>query len=550
MGKGIRLLLISIALGMVLDASAEKHRFMVFFADKADSPYSIDVPLEFLSQKAIDRRIKSGQSITEEDLPVNANYLDSLIKYNITPFYTSRWFNAALVEADSVDLESIVGEGYIQSYEYIAPGIRLNPEKETTALEFSSLEPSIISSNSQNQIEMLGVHTMHEMGYNGSGVHIAVFDGGFLGANQTAVFKDIFNQDRLIDRMDFTANSDNVFNYDDHGTNALSCIASNYKQTLIGTGFGADVSLYITEDVSENGNFEYRIEEYNWLLAAERADSVGVDIISSSLGYFDFNDDRMDYSYEEDADGLTAVITRAANMASERGILVVSSAGNEGRSTSWKYITMPSDSEQVIAVGAVNSINEKTSFSSFGPTADGRIKPDVVALGSGVAVFHQDNSIGTSSGTSFSAPLISGLAAGMWQQFPALTNLEIKELMLEIGDHSNLPNNEKGYGLPNYRRLINDSVLSIKAMFDESFTVFPNPFEGNYISVQVEKEYARKDLRMKLYDPNGQLIVNAYQEKVRKGDVMTLEFPGASKGIYILNLESGDQVKNVKLLRY
>ncbi|MCV9386094.1 S8 family serine peptidase [Reichenbachiella ulvae] len=492
MGKGIRLLFLGMALGMVLEASAEKHRFMVFFADKADSPYSIDAPLEFLSQKALDRRNKSGQSVTEEDLPVNANYLDSLVKYNITPYYSSRWFNAALVEADSVDLESIVATSYILSYEYIAPGVRLNPVKEVTDVNFSPLEPSIISSNSQIQIEMLGVHTMHDQGYNGAGIHVAVFDGGFEAANQTAVFKDVFNNDRLIDRMDFTANSDNVFNYDDHGTNAMSCIVSNYKETLIGTGYGADISLYVTEDVSDNGNFEYRIEEYNWLLAAERADSVGVDIISSSLGYFDFNDDRMDYSYEEDADGLTSVITRAANLATERGILVVSSAGNEGRSTTWKYITMPSDSEHVIAVGAVNSLNEKLNFSSFGPTADGRVKPDVVALGSSVAVYHKNNTIGTSSGTSFSAPLITGLVAGMWQQFPELTNLEIKELLLEIGDHSNLPNNETGYGLPNYRRLINDSVLSVKAMFDESFTVFPNPFEGNYVLSSGRKRICQK----------------------------------------------------------
>ncbi|UXP31585.1 S8 family serine peptidase [Reichenbachiella agarivorans] len=529
-------------------AKADQNRFMVFFADKAESIYSIDAPLDFLSQKAIDRRVKVNQAITVQDLPVNANYLDSLIKYNVTPYYTSKWFNAALVEADSADLDILITKDFVLSYEYIAPGTRLNPVTQPYTISFNPLEPSIVSSNSKTQIEMLGAQTMHAQGYTGEGVHVAVLDGGFQKVDQSAIFKHIFNNGRLKDRMDFTTNSENVFDYDDHGSNVLSCMAGNYKTVLIGTGYDMDVSLYVTEDVSNNSSFEYRIEEYNWLLAAERADSVGVDIIASSLGYSTFLDTSMNYTIAA-LDGKTAVISKAADLASQKGILVVCSAGNEGNG-SWRYITMPADVESVVTVGAISSNGNKSSFSSIGPTADGRTKPDVVALGQGVSVFHQNNTIGTNNGTSFSSPLIAGLAAGIWQQFPELTNVELKELILSIGDNHNNPDNSIGHGLPNYRRLINDSILSVKKVFDESFTVYPNPFTGDHISILIEREYSRQDLDLKLYAPDGKLVAVKFEEKVKKGDIINLEVKEHSKGLYVLRLQSGGELKNVKLLRY
>lgn len=528
---------------------AEKHRFMVFFSDKSETKYSTEAPLEFLSQKALERRDKSGVEVTEMDFPVNQNYLDSLLKYNIQPYFTSRWFNAALVEADSADLENIVKEDYISSYEYVAPGVRLNEERQSAEFSFSPLQPTLVESNSYNQLEMLGAQTMHEHNYTGDGVHIAVLDGGFNMVDQSSVFAHLFNNNQIVDRLNFTTNSEEVFTLDGHGTSALSCITANYKDALTGTAYDADISLYITEDVSNGGSFEYRIEEYNWLFAAERADSIGVDIISSSLGYTTFSDSDMDYVYDEDSDGETSVISRAAAYVSQRGVLVVVSAGNDGRN-SWQYVSMPADVEEVLTVGAVTSSNVRAGFSSIGPTADGRIKPDIVALGQSVALYKDDNTIGTANGTSFSAPLIAGLAAGIWQQFPALTNQEVKDMILSIGDKTEAPDNEVGYGLPNYRRLINDNVLNISDLFEQSFTVFPNPFNTNYVSILVEREYARNDLRMKLYDPNGRLIVNAYQKRVKRGDVITLDFAGDATGIYVLSLQSGDLLKNVKLLRY
>ncbi|PIB35262.1 hypothetical protein BFP72_07555 [Reichenbachiella sp. 5M10] len=545
--KSKLLLLVGVLL-LGFQLHAEKNRYVVFFADKAETKYRIDSPLEYLSQKALDRRAKNNQEITVDDFPVNTNYLDSLVKYNVTPYFTSRWFNAALVEAELSDLETLALTDYITGYEYVAPGTRLNPIRETFEVTFEGREPSIVSSNSSNQLRMMGVSTMHEAGYTGEGVHVAVLDGGFESVDQSAVFAQVFGNNRLMDHLDFTTNSENVFVFADHGTNALSCMMGYYKEVLVGPGYDMDLSLYITEDVSNSGNFEYRIEEYNWLFAAERADSTGVDIISTSLGYNHFEDANMNYSYE-DTDGKTSVISRAAALASEKGILVVCSAGNEGNG-SWKYITMPADVASVLTVGAVNSQNQKSSFSSIGATAAGVIKPDVVALGQGVSVFHSDNSIGTNSGTSFSAPLIAGLAGGLWQQFPELTNHEIKQLILSISDHYSDPNNEVGYGLPNYKVLTGESILSIDEVFADSFTIFPNPFGGDNVSIRIEKGYARQDLNLKLYAPDGQLITSEQHTKVRKGDVIELKVSGQARGMYILSLQSGDQLKNVKLLRY
>lgn len=527
---------------------AEENRYVVFFSDKANSAFSIDLPTAFLSQRAIDRRAKRQTPITSEDFPVNQNYIDSLIKYNVKPYFTSRWFNAVLVEAEESQLIELMETSYITAYEYVAPGTKLNADLQEVELSYNALVPSIVSSNSINQLTMLAAQTMHSEGYTGKGVHIAVLDGGFSKVNESAVFGQLFEDDRLIDRLNFTTNSQDVFSIDDHGTNALSCIVSDYKEVLLGTGYNADISLYVTEDVSDGGRFEYRIEEYNWLFAAERADSAGVDIISSSLGYNIFEDSDMNY-VQEDMDGETALISRAAALASDKGILVVSSAGNEGNKT-WQYVTPPADVADVLAVGAVNSSGVRSSFSSIGPTADGRIKPDVVALGQGVAVFHDDNSIGTNNGTSFSAPLIAGFAAGLWQQFPELNNLEIKELIASIGSQHANPDNELGHGLPNYLRVIGDSVLSVSSVFEDSFTVFPNPFTGNYISIQVEREYARKELNVTLYAPDGKIVAKQSPQKVRKGEVLTLPVTGNSSGIYILHLQSGSETKNVKLLRY
>lgn len=525
------------------------NRYVVFFPDKSNSEYSIEHPEEFLSQRAINRRINQNIAINESDIPVNAWYLDSLRKYNLEVFFTSKWLNAAIVQCSVDQLSLIHDKDFVTSFEFVAPGAKLTNNGSPENLERGSIIPEGISADSYQQLAMLNVHTMHQNGYAGTGISVAVFDAGFDAVNTSAVFKHLFDDNRIKDVYDFVTNGKNVYQYDDHGTNVLSCLAGNYETTLIGPAYGADISLYVTEE--HRYDDEYRVEEYNWLFAAERADSSGVDIISSSLGYGLFSDEEpnMHYSYE-DTDGKTAIISRAAQFASDKGILVVSSAGNEG-DYPWKHITMPSDVDDVLVVGSVSNFNKVASSSSRGPTVDGRIKPDVVAMGVSTTVYHSSNMIGSNSGTSFSAPLIAGLAAGLWEQYPGLTNLELKELIMDSGDHAHNPNNNIGHGLPDYVvATTGDRILSVNDVFNDKVSVYPNPHTGNHVFVKIERKFAKAGLSFNLYDPSGKLVNRTSFNSVKAGEVLELDVSSQSRGIFVLQIASASVTKNVRLLRY
>ncbi|MFY0626623.1 MAG: S8 family peptidase [Reichenbachiella sp.] len=522
------------------------NRYIVFFADKENSKYAIDQPSEFLSERAIERRNKQSIAITIEDLPVNENYLDSLKKYGVQYFHSSKWFNAVLVETEEFVLQELVQKDFILKYDFVAPNQKLIAEPVKKEISFTSVDPKNVTSNSSMQLSMLGVEKMHEDGYLGNDILISVLDAGFYNVNQSSLFSHVFNNNRLIDLKNFVTNENDVFTSDDHGTSAFSCIASK-SEVLTGTAPDASFALYITEDPPT----EYRIEEYNWLFGAERADSLGTDIISSSLGYaVDFNDRSMDYEYE-DTDGKTAVVSKAASMASDRGILVVASAGNEGMNLkSWPYIVMPSDVKDVLSVGAIDKYRNRAGFSSFGPTTNGLIKPDVVALGVNVSVYRGSNKISSLSGTSFSAPLISGLAAGLWEKFPTLRNTELKELITSSASKKINPDSLQGYGLPNYQYARSNEVLSVQLIMESVVSVYPNPFTSDHISIRIEKEYARQSINFTLYSPDGKIVNTTSIKKYKKGDVLGMKVNSLKKGMYLLNVSTDGVTKNVKLLRY
>lgn len=541
-----RVVVILLLVGLPILSYAEIGRFIVHFTDKQGSSFSTSEPEEFLSQRSIDRKLEYSIPITIQDLPVNKTYLEGVEASGANVIHTSRWFNAALVVADDGIIDDLDKLNFVDLVEYVGPkrnGIELNPVPFDISLTPS--EPSTIKASSVLQLGQLGADVMHEDGFTGENVLVAVFDSGFKSLNESSLFTHVFENNRLLDSKDFVLNTNNVFQYDDHGTNAFSCIAAK-SEPLTGTGYNASFALYLTEDI----NSEYRIEEYNWLFAAERADSLGVDIISSSLGYNDFNDDSMDYQFV-DLDGQTSVVSQAAQIASDKGILVVSSAGNEGRDVSgWPYIIMPADVPDVIAVAAVNNKNNRLSFSSVGPNANGVVKPDVAALGSGVAVLNDKNEIVALSGTSFSAPLISGLAAGLWSKFPGLTNKELKGLILTSTPNLSKPDSLIGHGVPDYRLAFAENILSVQGVMENIVSVFPNPFSSDHISIMIESEYARQTIKFKLYAPSGRMVNSTQIKKYRKGDVLKLEINDVSKGIYILNIYSEGISKNVKLLRY
>ncbi|ELR72554.1 putative exported serine protease, subtilase family protein [Fulvivirga imtechensis AK7] len=447
-------------------------------------------------------------------------------------YYTTRWLNGALIQADESLIEAIEALGYVDSVVYVAPGVRLTKNSR----KWEAFEESPPAQTS-TQLQMLGVDALHGEGYHGEGVTVAFFDGGFVGVNNVTAFQHIFFDNRMKYAFNLVENSQDVFKSSNHGTKVFSATAGLMAGQFTGTAYGADFMLFITEDAAS----EYRIEEYNWLIAAEKADSAGVDIISSSVGYFDFDDPSMNYSYE-DMDGKTTIVAQAAKMASERGILIVASAGNEGNK-SWRYITTPADVESILAVGSVNSTGEVSSFSSRGPTADGRVKPDVMALGSGTTVINESGMISKGTGTSFAAPLITGLAAGIWQAYPELTNYELMDLIKSIGSHADIPDNSYGHGIPDYTLLATPDPGSL------SFSVFPNPVAIEDLKI---KSCCRQETtaEARVIDATGKVVKHLLFNFARNQNQHRLYVDDLRQGLYLLVLRSSTGTEMHRIVKY
>ena len=295
-----------------------------------------------------------------------------------------------------------------------------------------------------NQITQLNGHFLHNRGFRGEGITMAVFDAGFYHVNSLPSFDSIRANNQILGTRDFVDGGTEVYDADTHGMQVLSTIAANMPGQFVGTAPKAQFWLFRTED----GSSENVIEEYNWVCAAELADSVGVDIIHSSLGYYDFDDNQQDYDWEQ-LDGNTAVSTIGSDIAASKGILITTSAGNEGNDP-WRHITAPGDADSCLTIGAVNSRGMYVYFSSQGPSADGRIKPDVCGKGMFSTVQGRTGSIATASGTSFSGPIVAGLVACLWQAFPNATNMQIIEAIQKSSTQYNNPDEKLGYGIPDF----------------------------------------------------------------------------------------------------
>lgn len=524
-----------------------QNRYMVFFTDKASSTYTIDAPLEFLSQRSIDRRLKNGVALNEQDLPVNPDYIQDVKDVTgAEVFFKTKWMNGILVQMDPAKVTEVEALGSVQSVILVAPGVRLSTVKEEIAIPEIFTDPAPSGLTTNTQLNMLGAIAMHDAGYTGDGILMAVFDGGFEGVNTGSAFAHLHNSSKVVATYDFIENTDNPYQYDDHGTQVLSCIAARYSTTISGTGPDVSLILAVTEEVYQTDgstDSEYWIEEYNWLFAAEKADSAGVDIIHTSVGYSTFgplsgtnNYEYMNYSYS-DMDGQTATITKAAEWASERGILVVTSAGNAGND-SWFYITAPADGQNVLSVGSVNASKTKSGFSSFGPTSDNRIKPDVAAMGSSTVVISSSGNIGTNSGTSFAAPLIAGFAASVWQAYPELTRAEIFDLIRNSGSLAANPNNQLGYGIPNYLTIIGEPLSTER---EQIFEVFPIP------------AFFDLTIKTKSLQPSEYIVVDIEGRTrlsgVFEGASHRLSLEDLSTGLYFLRLTSDGFSETVKLLK-
>jgi len=512
------------------------NRYIIFFKDKTSASYSVSQPQQFLSSRAIDRRSKQHIAITEEDFPVNATYVAQVKAMGAKTFFTSRWMNCLLVETNAATVDQIKLLPFVSSTEFVAPNKKLSSSR---IKKNRSKKETSVAAATLGQLQLIGLDEMQADGFTGEGINIAVFDSGFPGVNTASSFQPIFQENRLVDSYDFIAKSGNVFDYDDHGTEVLSVIGAYAENSFTGGAYKARFQLYVTEDVGS----EYRIEEYNWLFAAERADSVGADVINSSLGYNEFDDASMDYTKDQ-LDGKTAVISRAAGKAISKGMVVVCSAGNEG-SNAWKLVTPPADVDGILAIGSVTSAGARSTFSSVGPTYDKRIKPDVMALGSGTSVIRPSGTIGTESGTSVASPLIASMAAGILQAHPGISVQEVYRSIIRSASQALKPDNQKGYGIPAYTGVKEYFKIS---SYEEEITIYPNPVTSTSVSIAI-KNPSGEAIQVVIYNTEGKIVLEASTIVYWLNNPVLYDLSSFAPGIYVVKVISGQNSKTMRLVK-
>jgi serine protease AprX len=519
-----------------------QNTYFVYLKDKAQNTYSLSAPEKFLSERSINRRIRQQINLTQRDLPVSDKYISDIKNLGIKVIYSSKWLNAVLIETSSANLPKLLALSFVKNIESNADIKGARVAAANTTKEKWETEVNYDYGTSLNQITMLGADQMHKDNLTGKEILVAILDGGFQNADQLAVFDHIFKQNKLIDKYDFVARNSNVFDDHNHGTNVLSCIAAKSEGNLIGTAPDVKIALYRTEDVFT----ETRIEEVYWLLGAERADSVGADVINSSLGYSEFDNAAQNYVYA-DMNGDKTICAKAADFAVATGMLVVVSAGNDGNSP-WRYIATPADADSIISVGAVDQNGLYASFSSVGPNAKNNIKPELAAKGLGTKIATPQGGFGTSNGTSFASPLLAGFAASLWQDYQVIPVMKFREILIESGKQYKSPDNILGYGIPQYlvaKKLadeyIKSLVLAKSAPETNTLKVYPNPSSyRNPIRLEINNIEIANNETVEVINTNGTRVGAYTYAELNANSIFT------QSGTYFFKIKREEKIHTIK----
>ncbi len=541
-------------------SSAQFTKYIVRFKDKAGTPFSINDPSKFLSAKSIQRRIKQTITIDETDLPINPSYIDSVrLSGNVTILNKSKWLNQVCIQTtDVAALAKINNMSFvINSQPLMRPVNAQSPYNNKFNEQVNSVTaPYSVNGitdfyNYGNSTEQIHIHEgeyLHNKGFHGEGMLLAILDAGFYHYLTLPAFDSVRNNNQVAETYDYVNNETSVDEDHPHGMQCFSIIAGNIPGQLIGSSPKATYYLYRTEDAST----ESPVEEQYWAAAAERSDSIGIDVISTSLGYSTFDNPTFNHTYA-DMDGNTTIIAKAADFAAKKGMIVVAAAGNEGNSL-WHYITSPADADSIVTVGAVNSSGVPASFSSYGPSSDGRVKPTVASIGVATALSSTAGTIATGSGTSFATPNLAGLITCLWQAFPEYTNMEIIRAVEKSSSIYNNPDGRIGYGIPNFRIAYDDleqqriakNIDSI--LGNKNIKVFPNPFKDNF-SVLIKPEISGTGT-FALYTTTGKLLL-IKSVSLQEGQSRFINFNDLqplSRGIYILKYSNGKSKQSCKLI--
>jgi hypothetical protein len=535
-----------------LTQAQPQYAFRVSFTDKAGSP-SLSNPLAFLSQRSLTRRTTQGLSVDTTDQPVSPLYLDTVLTLTQGKLHvTSKWLNSCVVLLhDSSKILLLQGKPYISNIRYVAyypTGLHLIGSNGTDPGSNSSVTgkyrttgtPAYYGS-SWDQTNLVRGDCLHDKGWKGQGKLIAILDDGYAGVNTGAGFDSLYKAGRIVDKHNFVLADTFVYGYSGHGTEVLSTMAAYIPNTYVGAAPLAQYALYITEQL----NMELQIEMDNMVAAFERADSVGADVISTSLGY-DIFYSTPSYSISlAERDGKTTPPAKAVNMAFNKGILMVITAGNEGS----VGILTPGDADNSITVGAVNISKAPAGFSGYGPNFAGVIKPDVCALGQPGYAMGSGSVPFAVSGTSIATPQIAGFAACLWQGSPNAKNWEVRNAIIQGADLYPTPNMPQlGYGAANYCK--SDVILDVEDVNEQVSTIslFPNPVKENfYISLHAK---GSETIHVQLADITGKLITTIQYDIVAGTNRVEVATPAfLAPGMYLCRIVTDAGVRTLKLVK-
>ena len=508
--------------------------YRIYLSDKNNSPYSIENPSEYLSQRAIDKRIRFNIPVTEQDLPVNPQYKQQILAQEplIQLLSVSKWMNTVTIYCpDSTIVPQILNLPFVDSIKAVGNYILYDAPvyqslENSVPMVHSSSNPSkeaIDYGNGLAQIALLNGIPLHEDGFLGEGMLIAVIDGGFLGIETTTFYQQLVNEGRFFGHYSLMPNFVDTIggiSQEVHGTMVTSAIAANTNGELVGTAPGASYALIHTEWVGS----EEMIEEDFWANGAEIADSLGADVINSSLGYRMFPDfPQSDITYAN-MDGVHGIASRSATILGQKGVIVCVAAGNDGNGEFY-YVNRPGDAFDILCVGACRSDSTIAEFSSHGPSYDGRVKPDITSMGVQTACYHPNDMLAYANGTSLATPVAAGLCACLWQAMPQYTSTEIMQMIRESGHLYNNPNPDFGYGIPNFYKVY-ASHVGINDYNPLQISIHPNPVTDKLNIVNPDGNIQT----VTLYNASGQLVL---QTAVSNSPILKINVTSLPKGFYV-----------------
>ena len=547
-----KIIFLILIFGFIKVTISQNNKYWVMFKNKNGTPYSVATPTAYLTAKSILRRSNQGIAINISDLPVTPAYVTQIAAVpSVTVLYRSKWMNGIVVLTNTTAIASINTFTFVNStnqvnkYKISLP-VKINEEQDPN--ELNSNKISAVTSYSYGganwQQKMIGADCLHNLGYRGQGMTIAVLDDGFDQVNTNPIFDSLFLQNRLLGTRDFVTGDTMVFEDDTHGAWCLSTMAGLKPGKIIGTAPKANYWLLRTEDVST----ETISEEYNWIRGAEFADSVGADVCTTSLGYtqFDVGAPSLNNHVYADLNGKTAPMSIAANMAARKGMIVLNAAGNEGTS-GWFFIAVPSDADSIITVGAVDSLGNHANFSSYGPTSDGRTKPDLSARGQKAYVCGPGVSCFFGNGTSFATPVLAGAVTCLWQSRKFATSQQIIKALRATASNSASPNNSIGWGIPNMCTAASSTLLSVENLKNESseFKLFPNPFTNE---LKISLSRIEKNISISICDVLGK---NIYLEEIDNPSAVISLNPANlfNTGVYFITISSPSFIITKKIMK-